>query len=54
MTQAARELFGNIPPGVSAPDVWSLQNPIAYTFDLDRRHDPRVRTAVGAPRSGKR
>ena len=32
VTQAARELFGNIPPGVSAPDVWSLQNPIAYTL----------------------
>ncbi|WP_040495039.1 ABC transporter permease [Ilumatobacter nonamiensis] len=32
VTQAARELFGNIPPGVPAPDVWSLQHPIIYTM----------------------
>ena len=32
VTQAARELFGNLPPGAPAPDVWSLQNPVAYTF----------------------
>jgi ABC-type polysaccharide/polyol phosphate export permease len=32
VTQASRELFGNIPPGVEAPDVWSLQNPVLYTL----------------------
>jgi ABC-2 type transport system permease protein len=31
VTQAARELFGNIPPGVPEPTQWSLQNPVAYT-----------------------
>lgn len=29
-TQAARDLFGNDGPPV--PDVWSLQNPVIYTF----------------------
>ena len=32
VTQAARELFGNIPPGVPAPDAWSLRNPVLYTL----------------------
>jgi ABC transporter DrrB family efflux protein len=32
VTQAARELFGNIPPGTPEPTVWSLQNPVAYTL----------------------
>lgn len=32
ITQATRELFGNIPPGTPVPDVWSLQNPIAYSL----------------------
>ncbi len=32
VTQAARELFGNIPAGTPEPTVWSLQNPIAYTL----------------------
>jgi ABC-2 type transport system permease protein len=32
VTQAARELFGNIPPGVPEPQVWSLQNPVLYTL----------------------
>jgi ABC transporter DrrB family efflux protein len=32
VTQAARELFGNIPPGTPEPDVWSLQNPELYTL----------------------
>ncbi len=32
VTQAARELFGNIPPGTPTPDVWSLQNPVLYTL----------------------
>jgi len=32
VTQAARELFGNTRPEVMVPDVWSLQNPVAYTL----------------------
>ena len=32
VTQAARELFGNIPEGTPEPDVWSLQNPVLYTL----------------------
>ena len=28
LVQAARELFGNVPPGTPVPDVWTLQNPI--------------------------
>jgi ABC-2 type transport system permease protein len=32
VTQAARELFGNIPPGTPEPTVWSLQNPVIYTL----------------------
>jgi ABC transporter DrrB family efflux protein len=32
LTQAARELFGNIPPGTPTPEVWSLQNPVLYTL----------------------
>jgi ABC transporter DrrB family efflux protein len=32
VTQAARELFGNIPPGTPGPTVWSLQNPAVYTL----------------------
>jgi ABC-2 type transport system permease protein len=34
VTQAARELFGNVNPLPSAvqPEVWSLQNPILYTL----------------------
>ena len=31
VTQAARELFGNIPAGASTPDVWALQHPAVYT-----------------------
>jgi ABC transporter DrrB family efflux protein len=31
-TQAARELFGNIPSGMSAPEVWSMQHPALYTL----------------------
>ena len=31
VTQAARELFGNIPAAVPEPTQWSLQNPVAYT-----------------------
>jgi len=32
VTQAARELFGNIPPGMPEPTVWPLQNPVLYTL----------------------
>jgi ABC-2 type transport system permease protein len=32
VTQASRELFGNIPEGVPAPDYWSLQHPAVYTL----------------------
>jgi ABC transporter DrrB family efflux protein len=32
VTQGARELFGNIPPGTPEPTVWSLQNPVVYTL----------------------
>ena len=31
VTQAARELFGNIPLGTPEPTVWPLQNPVLYT-----------------------
>jgi ABC-2 type transport system permease protein len=32
VTQAARELFGNAPPAMATPDVWSLQHPVLYTL----------------------
>lgn len=32
VTQAARELFGNIPSGTPEPTVWPLQNPVVYTM----------------------
>ena len=32
VTQASRELFGNIPPGSTVPDAWSLQHPVPYTL----------------------
>ena len=32
VTQAARELFGNIPAGAADPTAWSLQNPVLYTL----------------------
>jgi ABC-2 type transport system permease protein len=32
VTQAARELFGNIPPGTPEPTAWPLQNPEIYTL----------------------
>ncbi|MEZ5238973.1 MAG: ABC transporter permease [Microthrixaceae bacterium] len=32
VTQAARELFGNIPPGTPVPDAWPLQNPVIYSL----------------------
>jgi ABC transporter DrrB family efflux protein len=32
VTQAARELFGNLPPGTPDPTVWPLANPVLYTL----------------------
>ena len=32
VTQAARELFGNIPAGTPEPTVWPMQNPVLYTL----------------------
>jgi ABC-type multidrug transport system permease subunit len=32
VTQAARELFGNVASDSPVPDVWSLQNPVLYTL----------------------
>ena len=32
LTQAARELFGNIPSGMPVADAWSMQHPAAYTL----------------------
>jgi ABC-2 type transport system permease protein len=32
VTQAARQLFGNLPPGYPEPSTWALQNPVAYTL----------------------
>jgi ABC-2 type transport system permease protein len=32
VTQAARELFGNLPAGTPEPTAWPLQNPILYTL----------------------
>jgi ABC transporter DrrB family efflux protein len=32
VTQAARELFGNLPPGYPEPTAWPLQNPVLYTL----------------------
>jgi ABC transporter DrrB family efflux protein len=32
LTQAARELFGNIPSGMPAAEAWSMQHPAAYTL----------------------
>ena len=32
VTQAARDLFGNIPIGTPEPTVWPMQNPILYTI----------------------
>jgi ABC-type multidrug transport system permease subunit len=30
VTQAARELFGNLPAGIPAPTVWPLRNAVLY------------------------
>lgn len=32
VTQAVRELFGNVPDQMPVPDVWSLQHPALYTL----------------------
>lgn len=32
VTQASRELFGNIPAGTPAPDAWALQHPVVYSL----------------------
>jgi ABC-2 type transport system permease protein len=32
VTEAARRLFGNIPPGTPHPDSWALQHPVTYTL----------------------
>jgi ABC transporter DrrB family efflux protein len=32
LTQAVRELFGNIPLGTPQPTAWPLQNPVVYTL----------------------
>jgi hypothetical protein len=32
VTQAARELFGNIPAGTPEPSAWPLRNPELYTL----------------------
>jgi len=32
VTHAARDLFGNIPPGTPEPTVWPLQNAALYTL----------------------
>lgn len=32
VTEATRQLFGNIPPGTPEPTAWPLQNPVLYTL----------------------
>jgi ABC-2 type transport system permease protein len=32
VTEAARQLFGNVPPGTPTPDSWALQHPVTYTL----------------------
>jgi len=32
VTEGARRLFGNIPPGTPTPDSWALQHPATYTL----------------------
>ena len=32
VTQACRELFGNVPAGAPVPDTWSMQNPVLYSL----------------------
>ena len=49
VTQAVRELFGNIPPGTPEPTAWPLQNPVVYTLIWVVFDHRRVRTTVGGP-----
>jgi ABC-2 type transport system permease protein len=32
VTQASRELFGNLPPGAEDPTAWPLENAVLYTL----------------------
>ncbi|MGZ5405376.1 MAG: ABC transporter permease [Nocardioides sp.] len=32
VTQASRELFGNVSPEIPVPDAWPMQNPVVYTL----------------------
>lgn len=32
VTEAARQLFGNLAPGAAPPQGWALQHPVAYTL----------------------
>ena len=32
LTQATRELFGNLPPGTPDPTTWPLRNPVVYSL----------------------
>jgi ABC-type polysaccharide/polyol phosphate export permease len=32
VTQSARELFGNVPPGTPPPEGWAMQHPVIYTL----------------------
>jgi ABC-2 type transport system permease protein len=32
VTEVARQLFGNIPPGTRVPNGWALQHPLIYTL----------------------
>ncbi len=32
VTQAARQLFGNLPEAMPVPDAWSMRNPVLYTL----------------------
>ena len=32
VTQAVRDLFGNLPDNYVVPDAWSLQNPVQYSL----------------------
>ena len=48
VTQAARELFGNIIPGTPEPTAWPLENPVLYTV-LWGLVDPRRLRAADRP-----
>jgi len=56
LTQAGRELFGNIPPGTPDPTAWPLQNPVIYTLIwaalIIAVFAPRVRRPPGRPLPG--